>query len=651
MGYPSINKITKDDLAESLVREIELGSIALAGAVKKNVVEYRETLTRVPFIGQEITEYDPNYDKLEVFLNTVRQTEGVHYNIDSSSNEIVCTDEDGWIFDPTIEPRPNLFEFFMTRTTNTEDIKFGIDNLSPEVLQLINTQQILVTTKLLTGNPISVKEDETIKSFSYIGGEIEYYNPQTCALCVYANGIKLAENIDYTIDEKKQEVILTNTWDGPVDFYIDMFIGLVADNSDNTIIEDIDAIGKAVVANAVAIDQHEGFITYINTEITSLKSSVGNGKELVAAAITDKGIPTASTDTFETMSDNIRGIVIGNSTGDATADKVLAGYTFSNAEGIDIVGTIPSIKGHTLVPSTEDFVLEGHKYLASDLVIAGDSELIADNIRYGHTIYTVEGQFTGDADVTADDIPSGMIAYAKGERIEGSKRYLGGYIIPSTEDQIVDNNVIVKDLTVKGDQNLLPENIASNVTIFGVTGNYTDDATANPSNILSGETAYVSGQKITGTIGKYDDITVIPREIDQIITHGKYLAGDITIKGSKDLIPENIREGVELFGVKGTAMSDLYEENFTIMAADAELVFTVIGTIHTIMIATSTGTSTWAIGKYFAPQDSIMEETSATEVSIESMHITLKLSEDRKTIKYTNEYGLQANAKAIVFYM
>jgi hypothetical protein len=352
------------------------------------------------------------------------------------------------------------------------------------------------------------------------------------------------------------------------------------------------------------------------------------------------------------MSNNIKAISTGNSTGNATPDKVLEGFTFSNADGIDLVGTIPIIsREHVLVPSTEDFILKGNAYLDGDLVVAGDTELTANNIRYGHTIFTIDGQFTGDADVTAEDIPSGMIAYARGERIEGTKRYVGGYIVPSTEDQIVDNDVIVKDLTVKGDENLLPENIASNKTIFGVTGSYTDDATANPSNILSGETAYVAGQKITGIIGKYEDMTIVPSTEDQTIIHGKYLAGDITIKGSEHLSPENIRDGIEIFGVTGTAMRDLYEEEFTIMAADAELEFTVPGFIHTIMIATSTGTSTWAVGKYFAPQDDIMRVNNNTEVVIDSMYIKLRLSEDRKTIKYTNEYGLQANAKAIVFYM
>ena len=45
--------------------------------------------------------------------------------------------------------------------------------------------------------------------------------------------------------------------------------------------------------------------TLLSDEITSLKTSVSNGKSLIASAITDKGVSTASDATFQTMADNI----------------------------------------------------------------------------------------------------------------------------------------------------------------------------------------------------------------------------------------------------------------------------------------------------------------------------------------------------------
>ena len=64
--------------------------------------------------------------------------------------------------------------------------------------------------------------------------------------------------------------------------------------------------------------------------------------------------------------------------------------------------------------------------------------------------------------------------------------------------------------TVIGDTNLLSENIKSGVTIFGVNGSLqagidTSDADAIPLDIVAPRTAYVNGQKITGTLQGQDE--------------------------------------------------------------------------------------------------------------------------------------------------
>jgi len=46
-----------------------------------------------------------------------------------------------------------------------------------------------------------------------------------------------------------------------------------------------------------------------NSDLESLKTSVSNGKILIANAITDKGVATSSSDTFATMASNIESIV------------------------------------------------------------------------------------------------------------------------------------------------------------------------------------------------------------------------------------------------------------------------------------------------------------------------------------------------------
>lgn len=49
------------------------------------------------------------------------------------------------------------------------------------------------------------------------------------------------------------------------------------------------------------------------------------------------------------------------------------------------------------------------------------------------------------------------------------------------------------------DNNLVASNIKSGVSILGINGTYTSDATATASDIKSGKTAYINGAKVTGT--------------------------------------------------------------------------------------------------------------------------------------------------------
>ena len=166
---------------------------------------------------------------------------------------------------------------------------------------------------------------------------------------------------------------------------------------------------------------------------------------------------------------------------------------------------------------------------------------------------------TSDADAVASDMLTGKTAYVNGSKITGSitSKSAATYT-PTTSDQtIAAGQYLSGAQTVKGDANLVASNIASGVTIFGVTGSHsggtdTSDADAVAGDILTGKTAYVNGSKITGTITSKTAATYTPTTSDQTIASGQYLSGAQTVKGDANLVAANIKSGVEVFGVTGS---------------------------------------------------------------------------------------------------
>lgn len=70
------------------------------------------------------------------------------------------------------------------------------------------------------------------------------------------------------------------------------------------------AVSQSGTGNRV-MTSSEVTIDMLNSEVNQLFTSVSDGKALVASAITDKGVPTEATDTFQTIADNIANIPEG----------------------------------------------------------------------------------------------------------------------------------------------------------------------------------------------------------------------------------------------------------------------------------------------------------------------------------------------------
>ena len=215
----------------------------------------------------------------------------------------------------------------------------------------------------------------------------------------------------------------------------------------------------------------------------------------------------------------------------------------------------------TITPTGEEIIEIPRDASGFGMVtVTGDRNLIAENIKKGEKIYGVTGTYeaidTSDATATPEDILIGATAYVNGEKITGT--HVCESSPPDDPDYPDDpddpgdvpvlNDVRVEptgqeftitpeegidgffSVEVAGDENLVPENILRDVTIYGVTG--TADSLTD---------AYLQEKQVTPTA---EEITVTADE--------NYAAlSKVTVLGDAQLKPENIRAGVEIFGVSG----------------------------------------------------------------------------------------------------
>lgn len=250
------------------------------------------------------------------------------------------------------------------------------------------------------------------------------------------------------------------------------------------------------------------------------------------------------------------------------------------------------------------------------------NNLKSENIRSGVTILGISGTLeegidTSDANATAEDIAINKTAYVNGEKVEGSIQVIeNGY---SKEIQLSETNNIPAsnkfELTGTNKSNLILRNgakvripisynsvatamkitsdkIKSGESIFGVEGNQsvvdTSDANVTSDDIISNKTAYVNGEKVTGTIldssGRLLDAAIqvstksLHHEQFDIEFSTSYAGGDRVIRDFDDIIlgatneqvanainltADKITTGNTILGIAGTAET-LPENTYTI---------------------------------------------------------------------------------------
>jgi hypothetical protein len=284
---------------------------------------------------------------------------------------------------------------------------------------------------------------------------------------------------------------------------------------------------------------------------------------------------------------NFPAVGAGGDTSDATATAadILQGKTAYGADG-KITGTIPSVEGKQIVPKAAgQIAVAGNVYTTGARIIpkednfipanirkdvsiwgvvgtldpsstpAPDPNLIPANVKAGVTIDGVTGTFTNDATITADYILDGFSGYANGEKITGNipSKDAATYT-PGTADQYISAEQYLSGAQkISGDANLVSGNIAQGKEIFGVTGTFTSDANATAESMQLGVSAYVKGQRVVGTAPVQAAKTVTPTTTEQTaVASGSFTSGEVKVAGDANLVAENIKEGVSIFGVTGT---------------------------------------------------------------------------------------------------
>lgn len=276
-------------------------------------------------------------------------------------------------------------------------------------------------------------------------------------------------------NKRSQQKIWNGTWteyeaisekDGATLYFVEDD-GTVGDQpvSAGDLAQAISAAEQRITANIdaskipFAKDQSTIQAATVQSAIEELFLDVDDGKTAVASAITDKGVATSKDATYQQMADNIKAIQTGMDTADATIQPsdIRAGKIGYGRDG-KVVGNVGDVDAAT--PS---------------ISVSGTGLITASTNQGG-------GFVTTGAKSATRQLPQ------KGPQV----------YTPSASNQTINAGQYLTGVqTIRGDANLVPDNIRSGVTIFGQVGSYSGDSPIFESLTSDNVSIDISGTTVT----------------------------------------------------------------------------------------------------------------------------------------------------------
>ncbi len=205
----------------------------------------------------------------------------------------------------------------------------------------------------------------------------------------------------------------------------------------------------------------------------------------------------------------------------AAAGNIVTGYS-AWVNGAEVKGSIPIRTSANMTVSDDEVTAPAGYYATaqSKSVAAGSATVDDATITANPSIsVSASGLITATNNKTEEVTPTvtpgyvvggtpGVITVSGSSTSQLTTKAAATYTPGATDQTIAAGQYLTGAQTVKGDANLIADNIADGVTLFGITGTHvggydTSDATATAADILAGMTAYIASGKVTGTFIPY----------------------------------------------------------------------------------------------------------------------------------------------------